>query len=348
MERDEIFMHRCFDLARLGLGFTAPNPPVGAVLVYDGHIIGEGYHQRHGHAHAEVNAIKSVPVSLQHLIPKSTLYVSLEPCCITGQTGACTSLILANGIRDVVISCLDQSPGVAGQGVFLLRESGVSVRLGVLQAEGEYLVRIRNHFVTQNRPFVIAKYAMTPGGLFAPEPQRQFWITNPLTRRFVHRLRSTCDAILVGTQTALTDNPGLDNRFFPGPSPLRIVLDRNLRLPPHLTLFDGRTPTLVINGVKNKAEKSRKLEWLKLDFNAPLWPALLSELYTRKISSLLVEGGASVLNSLFESNLWEEAWEITGANDFPTGIPAPRCHGTCIHSGKIGEDTLRLYKNSSK
>ena len=348
MNQDEMFMQRCFDLARLGLGYTSPNPTVGAVLVYDGQIIGEGFHQRYGSAHAEVNAVNSVPESLRHLISKSILYVSLEPCCVPGQTGACTNLILEHGIREVVISCLDQSPGVAGQGVHLLRKAGVNVREGVLQTEGEYLARIRNHFVTQKRPFVIAKYAVTPTGLFAPEPPRRFWITNPLTRRFVHRLRSTCDAILVGTQTALIDNPGLDNRYYPGPSPLRIVIDQNLKLPNHLTVFDGQAPTLIVNSVKNDLDKARKLEWLKLDFDAPLWPALLDELYSRRISSLLVEGGAYTLKSLLNSGLWEEAWQITGAQDFPEGIPAPHCPGRCIHTRRIGDDVLRLYQNSTK
>lgn len=347
MNRDEIFMQRCFDLARLGLGYTSPNPVVGAVLVCEGRIIGEGFHRRYGEAHAEVNAIASVPPHWHHLIPHSTLYVSLEPCCVVGQTGACTSRILEHHIPEVVISCLDQSPGIAGQGVRILQDAGVKVRLGVLQSEGEYLARVRNHFVTQKRPYVTAKYAVTPTGLFAPADQTQAWITNPLTRRFVHRLRSTCDAILIGTRTARIDNPGLDNRYFPGPSPRRIILDRELTLSPQLTVFNGRPPALIVNALKNDKNEDGSLEWIKLNFDASFWPSLLDALYTRRISSLLVEGGAKVLTSLFTSGLWEEAWQITGSLDLPDGVSAPHCPGKCMHTRHIAGDILRLYKNTT-
>jgi diaminohydroxyphosphoribosylaminopyrimidine deaminase / 5-amino-6-(5-phosphoribosylamino)uracil reductase len=344
MTRDELYMQRCFDLALSGAGHTSPNPMVGAVLVYEDRIIGEGFHARYGAPHAEVNAVASVPAPLRHLIPKATLYVSLEPCCITGKTGPCTHLILEQGIRRVVVSCLDLSPGVAGRGIAILQSAGVEVTLGVLEKEGRHLSRFRNHFVTRQAPYVILKYAVTPSGRFAPSGNRQAWITGPLSRRFTHRLRSETDAILVGARTAAIDNPQLDNRYYFGPSPLRIVLDRHLALPENLHLFDGAYPTLLVNELKNEKDAKRKLEYLKMDFGEGFLPRLLGELHRRKISTLLVEGGAQVIRSFFDAGLWQETYIYTGSMDFREGIAAPQCPGECVQTFSIGADTVRLYR----
>ncbi|RMF32110.1 MAG: bifunctional diaminohydroxyphosphoribosylaminopyrimidine deaminase/5-amino-6-(5-phosphoribosylamino)uracil reductase RibD, partial [Bacteroidetes bacterium] len=228
---DEVFMRRCFDLARLGAGRVSPNPMVGAVLVYEGRIIGEGWHRRYGGAHAEVNALASVAPSDRALIRRSTLYVSLEPCCIHRKTPPCTNLILREGIPRVVVSCLDPTPEVNGRGLELLREGGVEVRVGVLEEEGRRLIRFREAFVRHGRPFVLLKFACSRDG-FLGKPGEQIWISNPWTKRWVHRCRAAADAILVGTRTARTDNPQLTTRLFFGDSPLRIVLDRRLTLPP--------------------------------------------------------------------------------------------------------------------
>lgn len=344
MTHDERYMLRCFDLAVLGAGRTSPNPMVGAVLVYEDRIIGEGFHARYGASHAEVNAVASVPASLRHLIPKSTLYVSLEPCCITGKTGPCTRLILEQGIPRVVVSCLDLSPGVAGRGIAILQSAGVEVTLGVLEKEGKHLSRFRNHFVTRQAPYVILKYAVTPSGQFAPTGNLQSWITGPLSRRFTHRLRSETDAILIGARTAAIDNPQLDNRYYFGASPLRIVLDRNLSLPDSLHLFDASSPTLVVNELKSEKDTARNLEYLHLDFGEGFLPRLLGELHRRKISTLLVEGGARLIRSFYDAGLWQEAYIYIGSVDFPEGIAAPQCSGECVETFVIGGDTVRLYR----
>ncbi len=345
MTRDEQYMQRCFDLAMLGAGRTSPNPVVGAVLVHQERIIGEGFHARYGGPHAEVNAIDSVPPPLRHLIPYSTLYVSLEPCCITGKTGPCTQLIVNQRIPKVVVSCLDLSPGVAGRGVEILRSAGVKVNLGILEEEGRYLARLRNHFVTRRQPYVTMKYAVTPNGYFAPAGEQQTWISGPLTQRFTHRLRSECDAILVGARTALVDDPQLNNRYYPGPSPLRIVLDRRLSLPASLRLFDGASPTWVVNEQESRTKTENHIEYVKMDFGDGFLSRLLDMLYRRRISSLMVEGGAKVIGSFFDAGLWQEAYVITGNRDFSAGLPAPHCPGVCVHRFRIGEDSVRLYRN---
>ena len=336
-------MQRCFDLAELGEGHTAPNPMVGAVLVCEGRIIGEGYHACYGGPHAEVNAVASVPASLRHLIPASTLYVSLEPCCITGKTGACTSLILNEGINKVVVSCLDMTPGVAGQGVALLRAAGVEVELGVLEEQGRYLSRVRNHFVTHRAPYVTIKYAVTPAGHFAPHPSRRAWITQSYTQRYTHRLRSGAAAILIGTQTALVDDPGLDNRLFFGPSPLRVVFDRRLRLPRHLKIFDESSPTLIIHESPTTTGAQERVEYLQMPFDDDLLSHLLAALYERKVSSLLVEGGAQLIQSFFDAGLWQEAVVYTGSREFENGLPAPHVPGVCVQTDQIGSDRVRRF-----
>lgn len=343
MTLHETYMQRCFDLAQSGEGHTAPNPMVGAVLAHDGRIIGEGFHARYGGPHAEVNAVASVPPSLRHLIPESTLYVSLEPCCITGKTGACTSLILKERIKKVVVSCLDMTPGVAGQGIALLRAAGVEVVLGILEQEGRFLSRVRNHFVTRRTPYITVKYAVTPAGYFAPQPAARAWITHPYTQRFTHRLRSAVSAILIGTQTALLDDPGLDNRLFYGPSPLRVVLDRRLQLPAHLKIFDGSSPTLVIHESQTNTAANDRTEYLPVPFDDNFLNNLLAALYERKISSLLVEGGAQLIQSFFDAGLWQEAIVYTGNREFPNGLPAPRVPGVCVQTEHIGPDIVRRF-----
>lgn len=343
MTLHESFMQRCFDLAELGAGHTAPNPMVGAVLVHEGRILGEGFHARYGGPHAEVNAVASVPASLRHLIPQSTLYVSLEPCCITGKTGACTHLILKEGIRKVVVSCLDMTPGVAGQGVALLRAAGVEVVLGVLEQQGLYLSRVRNHFVLHHMPYITIKYAVTPAGYLAPKPARRAWITQACTQRFTHRLRSEVSAILIGTDTALIDDPGLDNRMFYGPSPLRIVLDRRLRLPGHLKIFNDISPVIIVNELRNGIDQQGRTEYLQIPFDEYFLSALLTRLYERKISSLLVEGGAQLIQSFFEAGLWQEALVYTGIREFEDGLPAPAVPGVCVQTEQIGADRIQRF-----
>ncbi|MDX1943143.1 MAG: bifunctional diaminohydroxyphosphoribosylaminopyrimidine deaminase/5-amino-6-(5-phosphoribosylamino)uracil reductase RibD [Saprospiraceae bacterium] len=343
MNQDELYIQRCFDLARLGAGNVSPNPMVGAVLVYENHIIGEGFHQKYGEAHAEVNAVNSVKPADRALIEQSTLYVSLEPCCIYGRTPPCTNLIIKHKIPKVIISCLDQTPGVAGQGVQLLRNHGVEVITGILEAQGQELVRFRNHFVTRNRPYVVLKFAQTLDG-FMGLPDEQIWISNEFSKRLVHKWRSEVDAILIGTKTALIDNPQLNNRLYFGKSPLRIVLDRNLILPQHLHIFDQNQPTLIVTE-NSSLKPASSLPYLELNFEDDFLNQLLKHLHQQKITTLLVEGGSKILQSFIEQDLWDEAYVFIGNKTIVKGIPAPTLPGPVIARFSLGSDQMIRYQN---
>jgi len=341
------YMRRCFDLARLGAPHVSPNPMVGAVLVWQDQIIGEGYHRTHGQAHAEVNAVNSVPEHLRIHIPEATLYVSLEPCCIYGRTPPCTDLIQREGIARVVISCRDQTAGVSGQGVAKLRAAGIEVIEGVLQAEGLRLASIRNTFVREDRPYILLKYARTDQGFFAPLDRGQFSITGPFTQRLVHRWRTHTDAILVGSQTVLSDDPQLTDRFFDGPQPLRIVIDRGRRLGEHHRLFQDGGPTLLVGTVASPPFRlSPKTDYLSLPEGKAPWPYLLSQLAKRSISHLTVEGGAQVLNDLIDQGLWDEARIGIGPAFLPKGIPAPTLPVRPVAEWTMDDDRIRLYYRS--
>lgn len=340
------FIRRCFDLARLGAGSVSPNPMVGAVLVHEGRIIGEGYHQRYGGAHAEVNAVASVADQDRDLIHQATLYVSLEPCCIFGKTPPCTNLIIQQKIPKVVISCLDLTPEVSGKGVEILRAQGIEVITGVLEAEGKALAAARNVSVRENRPYVVLKMAITHNGFFAPQDRSQFWITQAPAQRLVHRWRAEADAILVGSGTALADNPRLDNRHYFGKSPLRIVLDRQLKLPPNLLLFSDAQKTLVICERSPVASPSDAVEYLPIAFDPYFWQNLLSRLWhDYKIGVLLVEGGAKVLDGLISTSLWDEARVLVGDKTLEQGIAAPILPGAPLKKMSLGLDELKVYRN---
>ncbi len=346
MNLDEQYMQRCFELAKLGAGKVSPNPMVGAVLVHDNRIIGEGWHQEYGKAHAEVNAVASVSIADRSLIQQSTLYVSLEPCCIFGKTPPCTNLIIEQKIPRVVISCLDQTPGVAGRGLEILRSNGVTIVIGVLQAEGEALSRYRNHFVSFKRPYVILKFAVTLNGKFGLS-NKKHWISNEFTRRLSHKWRSEIDAILVGTNTALVDNPELTNRFYFGKSPLRVVIDRYLRLPATLHLFDKSQPTLIVT---EKAAlpgnlQGKNIDLLSMPFDDDFLPHLLGKLYERNIATLMVEGGANTIRHFLQKDLWEEANVLVGNTSFAEGIDAPLIPGLVKERFPLGDDQILLYKN---
>lgn len=344
--KENFFIKRCFDLARLGAGSVSPNPMVGAVLVHEGRIIGEGYHQRYGGAHAEVNAVASVALADRKLISKATLFVSLEPCCIYGKTPPCTNLIIQEKIPRVVISCLDLTPEVSGQGVKTLRAHNVEVITGVLEEEGKALAATRNISVRQNRPYVVLKMAVTPNGFFAPADGSQFWITQPLSKRLVHRWRAEVDAILVGTNTARADNPRLDNRYYWGKSPLRIVLDRDLKLPLDLHLFSDAYPTLIITEqAVPEIREGKSFQYLRMDFDDCFWQNLLHQLWVEyKIGILLVEGGAKVLQQVIDADLWDEARVLVGQNTLLNGVPAPLITGAKQARIPLGKDELILYQ----
>lgn len=347
MEKEQIFfIKRCFDLARLGAGSVSPNPMVGAVLVYQGVIIGEGYHECYGGAHAEVNAVASVAAPNRTFIAKSTLYVSLEPCCIYGKTPPCTNLIIQENIPKVVISCLDLTPEVRGRGVSILREHGIEVITGVLEEEGKLLAATRNVAVSQRRPYIILKMAVSSNGCFAPQDRSQFWITQPTSKRLVHRWRNEADAILIGTTTALMDDPQLDNRHYFGKSPLRIVLDRKLSLPLHLKVFSDGKKTLIVSEQIPETGTSEQVRYLQLRFDATFWENLMHILWTEyKLGVVLIEGGAKILESIITAQMWDEARVLEGQNTLENGIPAPLVPGVQMKKMSLGLDELKVYRN---
>jgi len=337
-------MNRCFDLARLAAGKVSPNPLVGAVLTYENRVIGEGFHQHYGQAHAEVNAIESVPPEDRHLIQKATLYVSLEPCCFRGNTPACTSLIIEKKIPKVVISCLDNTPEVSGKGVEMLRAAGVAVLTGILEEEGKWLSRFRTTFVLSKRPHVLLKFAKSKDGFMGFENQ-QVWISNSFSKRWVHKCRSAVDAILVGTNTALKDDPELTTRLYFGRSPLRIILDRQLRLPNQLKIFDRSVKTWIVNDRKEDLEKKGNFRFIKLSFDENLLPKLLYQLYQAQKNSLIVEGGRATLQAFLDTGLWDEALVLTAEKAMGGEIIAPDMPSKVFDEFKIGNDQLTIYRN---
>jgi len=341
---DENYMQRCFDLARQGAGFVSPNPMVGAVLVYQHRIIGEGFHQAYGKAHAEVNAVNAVSSADRRLLSQSTLYVSLEPCCIFGRTPPCTNLILEHQIPKVVISCLDQTPGVSGQGVDALKAGGVDVTVGVLEEQGRRLAQIRNTFVTENRPYVMVKFAQTAQGIFAPNPPRQQWITGPYTRRLVHRWRQQTDAILVGATTAMIDDPALTNRYFRGDQPLRIIVDPAGKVPVDCRVFQDGGATMLMVRKKKDGDYPDTVEQYEINWTEPWIPQLFAILAQKNITHLTVEGGASILNQFLQQNHWDEARVFTGTAEIEAGISAPVIPQARKEEYQIGQDTLRVYQ----
>lgn len=326
MTNDEKYMQRCLQLAANGLINAAPNPMVGAVIVYQDRIIGEGYHVRCGEGHAEVNAIRSV--KNESLLPESTIYVSLEPCSHYGKTPPCADLIISKGIRRVVIGCIDPFPQVSGRGVKKLRKAGIEVAVGVLEEECKALIRRFVTFNLQQRPYITLKWAQSADGYIdsirtAGSP---VILSTPLTSLHVHKLRAEHKAILVGRKTALLDNPSLTVRHWHGANPLRLVIDRNLTLPKSLHLFDGTTPTLIFTEMSQPASKG--CTYIQLDFSQNILPQIMKELHQRKIQSLLVEGGVQLLQSLIDHDLWDEAYIEQAQIQLHHGVKAP-----CIPSG---------------
>lgn len=341
----ETYMLRCLQLAQLGAGATAPNPMVGAVLVHHDRIIGEGYHQVYGQAHAEVNCLDSVPEADRPLIPESTIYVSLEPCAHFGKTPPCADRIIAEGIRRVVIGTRDPFLEVNGKGIEKLQKAGIEVVTGVLEKECRGLNKRFFTFHEQKRPYIVLKWAQTANGYISGNGKERLLISNSTTQRLVHQWRSEEAVILVGTSTALLDDPALTNRFG-GAQPVRAVVDLDLKLPGSLKLLDSSLPTLIFN--TRKEEKSGNLNFLKVSGKNDLVRQILNHLYTLKKTSLLVEGGAALLGSFIQTGAWDEARVIT--NDslvVEEGTMAPILTGAIRIPGPdwVG-DRIEYFKNS--
>jgi diaminohydroxyphosphoribosylaminopyrimidine deaminase / 5-amino-6-(5-phosphoribosylamino)uracil reductase len=337
MDRDEQFMRRAIELAELGRGKVSPNPLVGCVLVHDSLIIGEGYHEYYGGPHAEPNAISSVKD--QELIPKSTAYVSLEPCAHWGKTPPCANLLVEKGIKRVVIGAVDTNPLVGGKGIKVLKAAGVEVVSGVLESR----VRDQNvrffTFMEKKRPYIILKWAQTRDNFLARENFDSKWISNQYSRQLVHKWRTEEDAILVGTLTAKYDNPRLNVREWKGKDPIRIVIDRKNNLSTDLHLFDQSQATLCYNQVKS--ESLHNLEWVLMPESFEI-REILEDLYNRKIQSVIVEGGTRLLNKFIQLELWDEARVFTSRKEFGNGISAPLIEGKIKEELDIQGDKLSV------
>lgn len=340
-------MQHCIELALKGLGSVAPNPMVGCVLVYNDQIIAEGYHQKFGDAHAEVNAINQIKDN--ELLKRCTLYVTLEPCAHHGKTPPCTDLIIEKKIPSVVIGCVDTYKEVSGKGIEKLKAAGIEVTVGVLEKECRELNKRFFTFHEKQRPYVILKWAQSSDGFIdakrnIDEIAKQKKISNQYSQKLSHRWRTEEQAIMVGTNTALMDNPSLTARLHPGKNPLRIFIDKWLRIPKAYNLYDRSTPTLVITGSKKENEKN--IEYLNLNFEANLLEQLLHELFKRNIQSLIVEGGESLLNSFIEANLWDEARVFISPQLLKEGVKAPVMLHKVQSLQNIQGDELLIYRNN--
>jgi len=347
MDRNKKYMNRCLQLARLGAGSVSPNPMVGSVIVHGEKIIGEGFHQKYGEAHAEVNTINAV--ANQELLKESTLFVTLEPCAHHGLTPPCSDLIVEKQIPHVVIGSVDPFSEVAGKGIEKLLRAGIKVEVGMLENECRELNRRFFTFHEKNRPYIILKWAQTQDGFIDIERTAEnygepTWITGDLALRLVHKIRSEEDAILVGTNTAEKDDPTLTVRHWAGRNPLRVITDNKLRLPQSLHLFDHSEKTIVFNSVKNSTEKN--MEYIKIDYSEDIIPQLLDHLHKKNILSVVVEGGRQLLETFISSGLWDEAHIFTGKKFFHEGVNAPAFHGTLIATETLDSDDLFVFRNN--
>ena len=329
----ENYIKRCIEIAKNGLGTTAPNPMVGCVIVYNSKIIGEGYTSAYGGNHAEVNAINSVKD--KSLLKKSTLYVTLEPCSHFGKTPPCSDLIIKHQIANVVIGTIDTHSKVAGKGIEKLKNVGCNVTVGVLDDECKVHHKRFFTFHNKQRPYIILKWAETKDGFIAPKQkneQQPVWITNELSRQLVHKWRAEEQAILVGTQTVIADNPSLTVRDWTGENPIRIVIDRNLKLPKDYNVYNSEAETIVIS--KDN-----------IDFNKPIAQQICNVLFQNNINSVIIEGGAKTLQTFIDENIWDEARVFIGSPEFKEGINAPKLNGKLIQEQLIAEDQLKIYMN---
>jgi len=338
------YMERCIQLAKNGLGTTYPNPLVGCVIVHENSIIGEGWHDWPGKPHAEVNAIRSVKDKT--LLRQATLYVNLEPCSHFGKTPPCADLIIEMKIPQVVIGSKDPNLLVAGRGIQKLRDAGVKVDVGILGAACDFLNKRFFAFHQKNRPYIFLKWAQTRRGFVAPlgkEDRNPVWISNSYSRQWTHKMRAEEQAILVGTETVLKDNPSLTTRDWEGNSPVRIVLDQQLRIPPTSKVFDQNAKTIVLTQIKSAEREG--LIYETVDFGKNLPGTICAILLKYHLQSLIVEGGSKTLQSFIDANLWDEAFVFEGTTTFDAGIKAPKLKGTLESKTEIATDVLLHYSN---
>lgn len=334
-------MKRCLELASAGLGSTYPNPIVGSVIVHEGKIIGEGWHRKAGEAHAEVNAVNSVKD--KSLLKKSTIYVTLEPCSHFGKTPPCCDLIIANDIPNVVIGCVDPNEKVAGRGIAKLMASGKKVTLGVLEKECIALNRRFFTFQNKKRPYIILKWAQSADGFISPERKTEakpVWLTNQYSRQLVHKWRTQEHAILIGTQTAIDDNPSLTARDWHGQNPIRIVIDRSHRIPKENHIFDSQAKTIALS--------EQPSDWAQteiIDFEGNLVEEICKSLFRNDIQSVIVEGGRRLLQTFIDAGIWDEARVFRSETVLGNGTKAPFFDFMPHLKENIRKDELLMYRN---
>ena len=340
MKTHEYFIEKCISLARKGILNVSPNPMVGCVIVYDGEIIGEGYHKEYGKNHAEVNAINSVKD--KSVLKNSILYVNLEPCCHHGKTPPCTDIIIKYNIPKVVIGCIDTFSKVSGQGIKKLKNNSVEVIYGVLEKDCIELNKRFFCYHIKKRPYIILKWAKSKDNFIAPiNQEKPFWMTSDESKKLVHNWRAEEDAILVGRKTVIADNPSLTVRECEGKNPIRIVIDKELSLNEKSNVFDDQSETIVFNNIKTTIIDKRT--YLKADFNN-LNQDILKQLYNRDILSLIIEGGAFTINSFIENGLYDEIRVFTTNKVLENGIKSPNIPD--IKNSKkitINNDKLEIY-----
>lgn len=338
-------MQRCLDLAQLGAGSVSPNPMVGAVIVVDDQIIGEGYTSPYGGPHAEVNAVRQVMDmygdTASELLSKSTFYVSLEPCAHFGKTPPCADMIADLKPKKVFVSCLDPYAKVNGKGVEILRAAGIEVEIGLLEKESIWLNRRFFTRIGQQRPYVILKWAQSKDGYIGQE-EKQVWISNAASQQLTHRWRAEEDAILVGTGTARIDNPSLTVRYWKGKNPIRILIDRDLIIHSHANIFDEKAETIVFNA--KKTDWKNHIKHIELEnYGMYLPQSILYQLYLMDVQSIIIEGGAKTLASFIEAGLWDEARVFESKQELGSGIVAPKLHGKLVGKQMVANDLLLLY-----
>lgn len=343
-------MLRCLQIAKNGLGTTAPNPMVGCVIVHDSKIIGEGFTSPYGGPHAEVNAVNSI--QNKALLSESTLYVTLEPCSHYGKTPPpCADMIIKHQIPKVVIGLLDPHEKVAGKGIAKLKDAGVEVSFQIMENECREQHKRFLTFQEKRRPYIILKWAQTSDGFIAPlkdkrdDEPKPYWITNKFSRQLVHQWRSQEQSILVGTKTALEDNPKLDVRQWHGKNPIRVVLDRQLKLGKKSNLLDGTIPTIVLTEQIVEENTSENVSYQQIDFNENLAEQICEVLFRNNINSVLIEGGAQTLKCFIDTNLWDEARIFIGNTTFKEGVKAPFISGRLVETRNIAGDQLKTYHN---
>ena len=345
MKVQEKYIKRCIELAKNGLGTTYPNPLVGCVIVFENTIIGEGWHKKSGASHAEVIAIESV--QNKELLSSSTLYVSLEPCSHFGKTPPCADLILKYKIPNVVIGTVDPNSKVAGKGIQKLKDSGVNVTFGILEKEGNELNKRFFTFHRKNRPYIILKWAESADGFISPKnktEQKPVWISNEYSRQLVHKWRSEEQAILVGTQTIIDDNPSLTVRDWVGKNPIRVVIDKENAIDLSSNVFDNQAKTIVFSN-KEVTSNSDKIQTIKIDFDTNSTQEIVKKLYNNNIQSIIIEGGRKTLQSFIDANLWDEARVFIGEINLKEGTKALELNRKINLKVVLKKDTLLLYRN---